>query len=66
MRHYGDRRLLPFIRLLFKPKDLLVGVYWHVRRDCGFRVLLVYVCLIPMSTIRLAWYTRLEEVPETG
>lgn len=46
------------ITIAFEPRDLWVGVYWN-REDMGddARIYLheIYVCIIPMLPIRLAW-----------
>lgn len=40
--------------LLFEPHDLWIGAYWKRYVEMGNRVLVLYLCLIPMLPIRLA------------
>lgn len=52
------------IRILFKPRDLWIGVYWD-RRHVGWQGAYgakrsiyeysIYICLIPCLPIRLRW-----------
>src|SRR3990167_335118 len=40
----------PEVTLKFEPRDLWVGVYWTLS---PFRVLMIYVCIVPTLPIRL-------------
>ena len=49
-------RAVLFVRLLFEPRDIWIGVYWNrayvVGHDARYDV---YVCLIPMLPIQVGW-----------
>lgn len=44
-----------FIRLLFDPRDLWIGLYW--KRDCTHGC--IYICILPMFPIQIRWVRNL-------
>lgn len=53
------------IRAQFEPCDLWVGVYWKRYTEADYRVLALYVCLLPMAPIVIT-ISRRNQVRVTG
>lgn len=40
-----------FIGIKFEPRDIWLGVYWDPSTEAGTRIIMFYVCIVPMLPI---------------